>query len=309
MSVRALNTQRERERETDRQTGRQTETHTQARADAQRDAHIHIDTSKVEQERRAHLNFLLTGAAKETTGRSVRMTVPALMGSVATNPLRLPSTVCTLTCRRSSVAKLKSTSSISTTQHSTTQTQHSWERRPKKESVQKRAMVKGAKEEDAVFGFAPKHQWSTQNNILSGILLGAWCKVVWKYRGVIEWRTYWFRVLFLTLMACLNSVLAFLERLFFSSTIKNAVVNKRPVFIIGQWSLAGSVCVRALCLYVCACVCSYIVWCVCACVCVCVCVCLSRSLSLSLSCPYLSRHLSPSLPVSPHLLPSLSLPR
>ena len=170
-------------------------------------------------------------------------------------------------------------------------------------------MVKGAKEEDAVFGFAPKHQWSTQNNILSGILLGAWCKVVWKYRGVIEWRTYWFRVLFLTLMACLNSVLAFLERLFFSSTIKNAVVNKRPVFIIGQWSLAGSVCVRALCLYVCACVCSYIVWCVCACVCVCVCVCLSRSLSLSLSCPYLSRHLSPSLPVSPHLLPSLSLPR
>jgi hypothetical protein len=32
-----------------------------------------------------------------------------------------------------------------------------------------------------------------------------------RYGHAIEWRTYWFRVLFLTLMACLNSVLALVE--------------------------------------------------------------------------------------------------
>lgn len=54
-------------------------------------------------------------------------------------------------------------------------------------------------------------RFSTQNNILSGVTLLSWLQIVWRYRRGIEWRTYWFRILFLTCLACLNSFLAIIE--------------------------------------------------------------------------------------------------
>lgn len=54
-------------------------------------------------------------------------------------------------------------------------------------------------------------RFETQNNILSGITLGPWLRLLSERYADIEWSSYWFRVLFLTFMACLNSCLAFIE--------------------------------------------------------------------------------------------------
>ncbi|EGD80818.1 hypothetical protein PTSG_01404 [Salpingoeca rosetta] len=87
---------------------------------------------------------------------------------------------------------------------------------------------------EPLFTFTPKHRFSTQNNFMLGVTLGPWLTVLWKYGYAIEWKHYWFRVLFLTFMACLNSTLSFLEWLFFRHRIRSAVINRRPVFILGH---------------------------------------------------------------------------
>eukprot|EP01147_Barroeca_monosierra_P000654 gene654-3962_t len=85
-----------------------------------------------------------------------------------------------------------------------------------------------------IFTFNPKHRFSTKNNFMTGITLGPWITVLWKYGGDIEWKTYWFRALFLSIMACINSMLALLERVIFGRHIRDATVNQRPVFILGH---------------------------------------------------------------------------
>eukprot|EP00043_Microstomoeca_roanoka_P016908 m.175022 g.175022 ORF g.175022 m.175022 type:complete len:401 (+) comp16545_c0_seq2:321-1523(+) len=80
----------------------------------------------------------------------------------------------------------------------------------------------------------PRHQFATQNNFMLGVTLGPWIRVLWKYWPSIEWRVYWFRVLFLSFMACINSVLALIEWILFRAKIKRTVINRRPVFILGH---------------------------------------------------------------------------
>eukprot|EP00055_Hartaetosiga_balthica_P006587 m.20949 g.20949 ORF g.20949 m.20949 type:complete len:384 (+) comp5303_c0_seq1:49-1200(+) len=79
-----------------------------------------------------------------------------------------------------------------------------------------------------------QERFSTQNNLLTGITLGAWLSVLWKYGRWVEWRVYWFRVLFLTLMAMLNSSLALINDLFYSKAVAKTTINDSPVFIIGN---------------------------------------------------------------------------
>lgn len=55
------------------------------------------------------------------------------------------------------------------------------------------------------------HRWSTKNNILTGVTLLPWLQILLAHGASIEWRTYAFRVVFLTFMACLNSLLAIVE--------------------------------------------------------------------------------------------------
>eukprot|EP00043_Microstomoeca_roanoka_P009814 m.93491 g.93491 ORF g.93491 m.93491 type:complete len:398 (+) comp14701_c0_seq1:119-1312(+) len=82
--------------------------------------------------------------------------------------------------------------------------------------------------------FSPKFWYATKNSFLVCLLLGPWLNFVWHHARDIEWRTYWFRVLHITLMATLNSVLAFFEKTFHQHKRKRAAI-KRPVFILGHY--------------------------------------------------------------------------
>jgi hypothetical protein len=42
----------------------------------------------------------------------------------------------------------------------------------------------------------------------SGITLVPWLRLLWVYGKEIHWHLYWHRIMFLTLMACLNTLLA-----------------------------------------------------------------------------------------------------
>jgi len=73
-----------------------------------------------------------------------------------------------------------------------------------------------------------------KNNIFSGISLQAWLPILRKRFFHIEWRTYWHRVLFITFMACVNTLMGFEDWLLYGTATKEAVLNDRPVFILGH---------------------------------------------------------------------------
>lgn len=89
-------------------------------------------------------------------------------------------------------------------------------------------------EGDPIRQFSVGHTMSLRNNALSGIALGGWLRVLWTWRRAIEFRTYAVRVLFLTAMACLNSLFGLIDTLFFGVAIARAVINPRPVFVLGH---------------------------------------------------------------------------
>ena len=82
--------------------------------------------------------------------------------------------------------------------------------------------------------FTRKHVYEVKNNPMSGITLPAWVEVLWKHASDIEWGTYWLRLIFLTCMACLNSLLAVIEWVFFNKKIAETTINPRPIFILGH---------------------------------------------------------------------------
>ena len=50
------------------------------------------------------------------------------------------------------------------------------------------------------------------NNVLTGITCRPWLQFVGRHRQHIGWGTYVLRLLFLTVMACINSLLALAEQ-------------------------------------------------------------------------------------------------
>lgn len=66
------------------------------------------------------------------------------------------------------------------------------------------------------------------------MMLWPWMCIVWERWNDIHWRHYWLRMLFITCMAFLNSLLGLIEWALYGSKIKQAVVNKRPVFVLGH---------------------------------------------------------------------------
>ena len=82
--------------------------------------------------------------------------------------------------------------------------------------------------------FTPQHRWSTKNNAICGICLDAWVELLYRYRKHVEWRTYWFRVLFVTFIAAFNTCLAAVEWLLYSRAVKKQVVHPRPLFVLGH---------------------------------------------------------------------------
>ena len=82
--------------------------------------------------------------------------------------------------------------------------------------------------------FGPKHQWEFKNNALSGICLLAWLEVLWKRRRHVDWRTYWQRVCFLTILATVNSCLGIVELMLYGGRIARQTIHPRPLFVLGH---------------------------------------------------------------------------
>jgi len=84
------------------------------------------------------------------------------------------------------------------------------------------------------YKFTRKHINSVKNNPMSGITLRAWLEVLWTHRRSIEWTTYWLRLLFLTTMAVLNTVLWAVEWALYAGRLRRTKVNPRPLFLLGH---------------------------------------------------------------------------
>mmetsp|Transcript_4704 Transcript_4704/g.14195 ORF Transcript_4704/g.14195 Transcript_4704/m.14195 type:complete len:389 (-) Transcript_4704:107-1273(-) len=82
--------------------------------------------------------------------------------------------------------------------------------------------------------FDPKYEWATKNNILSGITLGQWLRLLWWRGRHVDWLRYWQRVAFITLLATINSVISVMEWMLWESTIQATAINPRPVFVLGH---------------------------------------------------------------------------
>ena len=80
----------------------------------------------------------------------------------------------------------------------------------------------------------PQDFLSFKANILSGITLSAWLRILVGATGSIHWLRYTPRVLFLTALATWNSLLAFVETVLHGRSIASATTNTRPVFILGH---------------------------------------------------------------------------
>ena len=83
--------------------------------------------------------------------------------------------------------------------------------------------------------FTPSQRWSFKNNVMCGIWLGPWLELVWRFGFAhIDWLRYWQRVLFVTLIAAFNTLLALVEWWRFGSKIREQPIHPRPLFILGH---------------------------------------------------------------------------
>ncbi len=79
----------------------------------------------------------------------------------------------------------------------------------------------------------PKHRWSFRNHFLTGITLPAWLRLLGRYGRGIDWRLYWQRAAFLSLMSCLNSLLGLVDTLLYGRKIAEQQLHDQPVIILG----------------------------------------------------------------------------
>ncbi|KAG2483954.1 hypothetical protein HYH03_017200 [Edaphochlamys debaryana] len=84
------------------------------------------------------------------------------------------------------------------------------------------------------YAYSPRHRWAVKMNFLSGITLGPWLRLLWAHWRDIEWRTYPHRVLFLSLMALLNTALAAVEWLLHGRSLSAQALHPEPLFVLGH---------------------------------------------------------------------------
>mmetsp|Transcript_20756 Transcript_20756/g.34294 ORF Transcript_20756/g.34294 Transcript_20756/m.34294 type:complete len:440 (+) Transcript_20756:185-1504(+) len=82
--------------------------------------------------------------------------------------------------------------------------------------------------------FTFKNQFDGKANIMQGISFGPWFEILRNRWRHIDWRTYWLRVLHITVLSLINSVLALLESVIYGSAVEGTKINERPVFILGH---------------------------------------------------------------------------
>jgi hypothetical protein len=66
----------------------------------------------------------------------------------------------------------------------------------------------------------------------AGITFGAWATLLWRRGHAVEWKHYWVRVLFLTAMSLLNSLLAVFDSFLFGRAVQSTALQD-PVFVLG----------------------------------------------------------------------------
>ena len=101
---------------------------------------------------------------------------------------------------------------------------------------------KGARLESEIYNFTPKFQNATKNNILSGITFFAWISILWRRLYDIDFTTYWRRIVFITFMSILNSMIGCLEHFWYGSAIQRQSIHEEPVFILGHPELEQLTC-------------------------------------------------------------------
>lgn len=84
------------------------------------------------------------------------------------------------------------------------------------------------------YEFIPKFQLSVKNNPMCGICLPQWISILRKRRHQIEWTVYWPRILFISFMSILNSIMGLLDHFIYGSRIEEVAIHPRPVFILGH---------------------------------------------------------------------------
>lgn len=89
-------------------------------------------------------------------------------------------------------------------------------------------------EAEESYPFQLKSRWQVKNHVLTGITLVPWIQIIILWRHQVDWATYWHRALFLTLMACINSLLALPDRLLWHRRVAAQPLNPRPVFVLGH---------------------------------------------------------------------------
>ena len=79
-----------------------------------------------------------------------------------------------------------------------------------------------------------KHQWSANNNFLTGLTADAWWKLLKRNRFSVD-PVYWHRAALITVMSVLNSWYRKREENRFASEIEATEISEAPVFILGHW--------------------------------------------------------------------------
>ena len=82
--------------------------------------------------------------------------------------------------------------------------------------------------------FTPGHRWSFKNNAICGICLPQWLEMLWQQRRHVDWRSYWQRVLFVTLVSIFNWSLGIVEWVLHREKIAAQPIHKRPLFVLGH---------------------------------------------------------------------------
>jgi omega-hydroxy-beta-dihydromenaquinone-9 sulfotransferase len=82
--------------------------------------------------------------------------------------------------------------------------------------------------------FCPKFQKSIKNNPFCGICFPVWMSILKHRWRQIEWSVYWPRLLFVTMLSILNSLLGWFDFILYGNEILHARIHPRPVFILGH---------------------------------------------------------------------------
>mmetsp|Transcript_3755 Transcript_3755/g.7372 ORF Transcript_3755/g.7372 Transcript_3755/m.7372 type:complete len:508 (-) Transcript_3755:379-1902(-) len=85
-----------------------------------------------------------------------------------------------------------------------------------------------------IWKFHPKDRLAVKNNPLCGITLRAWVGLLMNRGGQVEWLRYWPRLLLITVLALLNSLLGLVERVLFEKAIRDTELHGSPVFVLGH---------------------------------------------------------------------------